>query len=310
MCGNVNSDTRRISDSSITTAAFLPSHRIACGLVAEFSGGGVILVTGEREPMGRFASFWSRADSASEPDVEIHLYALCWNQEHMLPHFFRHYDAIVDRYFIFDNHSTDNSLALLDAHPKVTVNDFDVDGTSFVEAAQQFNNNCWKRSRGLADWVIVCNIDEHLYHAALRRYLAACSERKISLVQPVGYEMVSQTFPTGSQPLWTQVRTGMRSSGMNKPQVFAPDSIEEINFHVGRHNADPEGFVRRPFRRSVKLLHYKYLGLAYLRDRLSELRQGLREKDIEQRWGHKYLWDEQQKDEDFLRVLRNAKQVV
>ena len=45
MCGNVNSDTRRISDSSITTAAFLPSHSIACGMVAEFSGGGVTLVS-------------------------------------------------------------------------------------------------------------------------------------------------------------------------------------------------------------------------------------------------------------------------
>ena len=43
----------------------------------------------------------------------VHVYALCWNEEKMLPFFFKHYDNIADQYFIFDNDSRDNSLSML-----------------------------------------------------------------------------------------------------------------------------------------------------------------------------------------------------
>ena len=65
--------------------------------------------------------------------LKIHLYCLCWNDARMLPYFFRHYDDIVERYFIFDNGSTDGSLALLDSHPRVETTHFEVPGDSFVD---------------------------------------------------------------------------------------------------------------------------------------------------------------------------------
>ena len=232
--------------------------------------------------MRRLSAFINKFRPAVFKKPRIHLYALCWNESHMLPFFFQHYDTIVDRYFIFDNHSTDDSKTLLENHPRVTLGQFDVEGRSFVQAAQQFNNNCWKSSRGCADWVIVCNIDEHLYHTNLLQYLNRCRRRGISLIRPKGYEMVSSRFPIGSQPLHEQVRRGMH---MNKPQLFAPDSIDEINFAPGRHTATPQGHVQSPILKQVKLLHYKYLGLAYMSGRLSELRAGLREGDIEKNWG-------------------------
>ena len=49
----------------------------------------------------------------------VHLYAQCWNDEWILPFFFRHYDGLVERYVIYDDGSTDGTLALLRAHPKV-----------------------------------------------------------------------------------------------------------------------------------------------------------------------------------------------
>ncbi|NQV24509.1 MAG: glycosyltransferase family 2 protein [Rhodopirellula sp.] len=246
-------------------------------------------------------------------ETSIHLYALCWNEVRMLPHFFRHYDSIVDRYFIFDNGSTDGSIELLQQHPKVTLGEFHVTGRSFVEAARDFYDQCWKPSRQQADWVIVCNIDEHLYHPDLRRYLSTARQRGISLVVPRGFEMVSDTFPTGNEPLYRQVRTGTRlrkGGGLDKPELFAPDRIREINFENGRHRAAPEGIVRKPFCRKVKLLHYKYLGAGYLSGRLTELKQGLREHDVEQKLGHQYLWDEQRKLDEFQKVRRGAVQVV
>jgi hypothetical protein len=246
----------------------------------------------------------------TKSDIRVHLYALCWNEAPMLPFFFRHYDTIVDRYFIFDHGSTDGSLVLLKQHPKVSLNHFRFDGPSFVEAARKFYNECWKASRGQADWILVCNIDEHLYHPDLRAYLSHCSREGISLIVPEGYQMISETFPTGDQPLFQQVRMGVRFTKMDKPELFAPGLIQETKFSVGRHSAKPKGRVRQPPKVQVKLLHYKYLGLDYLVSRLKELAQGLGEKDIARGWGHKYLWQDQEKAEEFESLKQAAVQIL
>jgi hypothetical protein len=243
-------------------------------------------------------------------DVRIHLYALCWNEARMLPFFFRHYDPIVDRYFIFDSGSTDGSRTMLGGHPKVTLKYAQVNGPSFALAARNFYNSCWKASRGQADWVVVCNIDEHLHHEDLRGYLAECRDHGYSLIMPEGYEMVSAEFPTDDRPLCQQVRTGVRSVSFDKPQLFQPDAIEEINFVPGRHTAKPRGRVRRPPQPQVKLLHYKLLGADYFRTRLAELRVGLRDLDVANKWGCQYLWDDQQKAEHFRRLLEASVQVL
>jgi hypothetical protein len=51
--------------------------------------------------------------------VIVHLYAQCWNDGWMLPFFFRHYDRLVDRYFMFDDGSSDGTSSILSSHPKV-----------------------------------------------------------------------------------------------------------------------------------------------------------------------------------------------
>ncbi len=238
-------------------------------------------------------------------EIRVHLYALCWNERRLLPFFFEHYDSVVDRYFIFDNGSTDGSLDLLRNRSNVSLGRFQVRGPSFVLAAADFYNQCWKSSRGLADWVIVCNIDEHLYHPALRRYLAALS-RRTSLVIPEGYDMVSEEFPSQDQPLREQVSIGRRDPSLDKPQLFRPNRIEEINFEPGRHFAHPLGRVRAERSGEVKLLHYKYLGVEYYISRLGELKNGLNTEDIARGWGFQYLWDDQRKREDFDKVLQEA----
>jgi len=239
----------------------------------------------------------------------IHLYALCWNEARMLPFFFRHYDSIVDWYFIFDNGSTDGSLELLKKHPKVSVAAFTVEGPSFVLAAVDFYNQSWKQSRGQAEWVIVCNIDEHLYRPDLRAYLGSLPEQ-VTLIIASGYEMVSEIFPAANVVLSDHIRTGIRYEFYDKPAIFRPDSITEINFIPGRHEAAPEGMVATPLSREVKLLHYKCLGSEYLVSRSNELRQGLREMDLARGWGHQYVWDDAKKQDYFRRVKEGAVQVL
>lgn len=241
---------------------------------------------------------------------EVHVYALCWNEERMLPYFFRHYDGVADRYFIFDNGSTDRSVEMLKAHPKVVLDSFEVAGDSFVLAAANHYNECWKQSRGQADWVIVCNVDEHIYHPDLRGYLRACKGRGVTIVTPEGYDMVSDTFPEAGVPLSEAVRRGMREPFLDKPEIFDPDRIREINFVPGRHQASPAGEVVAPGFKATKLLHYKYLGLDYVLRRHAELKTGLRSLDIRKGWGLQYVWRERKTVKKYERIKKNSVVVV
>ncbi len=218
----------------------------------------------------------------------IHLYCLCWNDARMLPWFFQHYDELVDEYFIFDNGSTDESIPLLEKHGRVHLAHFDVTGDSFVDEERRLGDTIWQGSD--ADWVIVTDIDEHVYHPCLRDYLRTCTEQNITAIRSIGYEMVSDHFPRQRRPLVELVTTGMRSGGHDRLCVFNPTALTATNYGPGRHKAKPEGRVIWPARPEVLLLHFKQLGRNYPVIRSAELRRGLRPRDLERRWGVHYMW--------------------
>jgi hypothetical protein len=208
----------------------------------------------------------------------------------MLPHFFKHYDSLVDRFYIFDNGSTDGSLEMLAGDERIQVAPFETEFDSFVDTELHLSEEIWKASRGVAQWVIVIDIDEHLYHEDLQAYLRLCTERDVTAIQAVGYEMVSETFPDTSSRLCDVVTRGVRMPQWHdKLCVFDPSAVVRTNFTHGRHCASPEGRVRWPTRHEVLLLHYKRLGLEYEIARSAELRTGLRSRDVERRLGVKYL---------------------
>ncbi|HTJ65849.1 MAG TPA: glycosyltransferase family 2 protein [Alphaproteobacteria bacterium] len=236
----------------------------------------------------------------------IELYCLCWNDARMLPHFFRHYDDIVDRYYIYDNGSTDGSLDMLAAHGRVEVTHFDTPGDSFVAEELRLSETIWQTARGRADWVLVIDIDEHIYHTDLKGYLRDCAEKGITAIDAIGYEMVSDAFPAGREPLYEQVTEGVRADKQDKLVAFNPDAVIKSNYQPGRHEANPEGRIVRPARREVQLLHFKHLGMDYLTRRSGELLTGLKDGDIERDWGIQYTWNRDQIAEHFENLKQAA----
>ena len=219
----------------------------------------------------------------------IDLFCLCWNDARMLPYFFRHYDSIVDRYFVYDNGSTDGSLALLENHGRVEITHFDVTGDSFVEEECRLGDTIWRNSD--ADWVIITDIDEHIYHPHLTGYLERCADQGVTAIQSIGYEMVSDSFPTEELPLCEIVTIGTRSTGHDRLCIFNPRELTATNFEPGRHKAAPTGRVVWPPYPQVLLLHYKQLGVDYPIARSAELRRGLRPRDLTKGWAFHYSWN-------------------
>jgi hypothetical protein len=232
--------------------------------------------------------------------MNVHLFANCWNDAEMLPFFFRHYDRFVSRYIIFDDNSTDGSKELLSANSRVELRAFErTDPESFVISEQNLSDRCWKTSRGSADWVIVTDIDEHLYHQDILSLLSYYKTVGVSLVPALGYQMISEEFPNSGEFLCeTRVR-GAPWAEMCKVSIFDPEAIVEINFSPGRHTVEPTGRVVFPEEDKLLLLHYKYLGLERTYARHRALRLGLGTKDVANGWGHKYGWSEAEFREDW-----------
>jgi hypothetical protein len=239
--------------------------------------------------------------------MKIDLYTLCWNDADMLPFFFRHYDRFVTRYFIFDDGSTDESLAIMQGRQNVEVLELAREyADSFALSEQAVSNHCWKASRGVADWVIVTDIDEHLYHSDLLKLLSEYKAQGTTFVPALGYQMISPDFPSPSEMLCATRTLGAPWEQMCKASLFDPTAIEEINYGHGRHVAAPVGNVRLPPRDELLLLHYKYLDFARTFTRHQQLRTGLRAQDFANGWGHKYNWSEMELSDDWCAVARNA----
>jgi Glycosyl transferase family 2 len=184
---------------------------------------------------------------------------MCWDEADMLGFFFRHYDPWVDRYVIYDDGSTDGSLAILAAHPKVELRSFvHSDEGSFCLSHKAVQDEVWKESRSKADWVVVTAIDEHLH--AMPEYLAEQTARGATILPALGFDMNHPTMPDDAGLLVERVTRGRPRIAFNKLSIFNPAAVLETGFGAGRHKAEPVGDLMLPRRNELALWHYKHLG--------------------------------------------------
>lgn len=212
----------------------------------------------------------------------------------MLEFFFRHYDPWITEYHIYDNNSNDDTLKILNNHPKVRCYPFQVKNNSYVLSAKTFHDSVWKKSRQIADWVIITAIDEFLYHEKISNYLAECTKAGVTLLPALGFQMISKFFPPQGSNLVKTMTSGSSWRQMNKLSILDPNQIMETNFSVGRHTADPTGNIRYTERDEILNLHYKYLAFERTFRRHQELSKKLGRVDKENNFGHKYSFTEKQ----------------
>jgi hypothetical protein len=228
--------------------------------------------------------------------MKIDLYARCWNERDMLDFFFLHYDKLVQRYIIYDDTSTDNSQEILRLNAKVELRSMPPysDPESRITSALALQETCWRESRGVADWVIVTDIDEHLYHPNLHQYLAQCRAQGVTIIPALGYQMLSEQFPEHKNLLCQSLTKGACYSHYSKLNIFCPSEIEAINYTPGRHTAAPTGRVVLPARDELLLLHYHYLGFERVRKRYAQFLDRQRNTDTAMGWGRQYSWSSEQ----------------
>ena len=175
------------------------------------------------------------------------VYTIVWNEEFMLPHFLDHYENVADRIFIIDDHSTDKTAEIAQAHPKVQYFEYGFDGLDEDEFNDTFESFYKTFSRG---WVAVVDCDEFITG------LLTLGEPNGQVLKTNGYMMIGKTGRL-------EDCKSIRMKSWDKPIVF--DSKLDVRFGAGRHS------VNLPVTdSSLELLHYKYPSREYYIERNTE----------------------------------------
>jgi hypothetical protein len=198
---------------------------------------------------------------AAAPRLDV--WAFCYNQRPLLPYFLAHYRRFAKTITVCDNRSTDGGREWLAANGVAVVDDAN-EGSFDDRLLKEQKNALWKASRGRADWVVVCDVDELVYVSSLPRRLAWCAERQVSCIRLTGFNMVSEELPAHRGQIYDLPafqRGAPDPVFFDKVALFRPDLVEEIGYREGAHEAEPRGRGWLYGGDShFALLHYKFLG--------------------------------------------------
>ena len=231
--------------------------------------------------------------------MRLHVFTTCWNERLVLPYFLRHYEQFAERIVVYDNGSDDGSQDLVRTHPLCELREFSSGGEFDEFTLVRVREQAWRDARLSADWVIVCDTDEFVVHPGLLRYLANLKDRGVTICRPYGFQMLSDRFPTTDGQIYDEVRRGTLDYMYSKPVLFDPSAIREMNFAPGSHFARPAGRVVYDPSPDPVLLHFKYLGLDYVRDRYRAFVARRSASMRQHHFGHQYEWNLKKLTDEF-----------
>jgi glycosyltransferase involved in cell wall biosynthesis len=224
-------------------------------------------------------------------------FAIAWNEERLIEQYLEWY-SFADSITILDNYSTDRTVEIALSRG-CTVEQYGIEGALDDREILKVKNNCWKNSD--ADWVIVGDMDEFLYHPNLVKLLDTTDA---TVIQAKGYHMISE-----EPDLCKNVKTGCYDSKYNKSICFKPKEIDDMGWNVGCHFSTPVGKNIKILVGEVKMLHFSYIGRQKFKDRWALTGSRLSVRNKEQDWGLEYLWPDELKDARFNEILRLAEVV-
>ena len=257
------------------------------------------------------SKYEKEGDFRQDNPLRVHLYTLCYNEMKLLPLMVKYWKTVADEIFVLDNGSTDGSVEYLKNFKNIHVINFKSDGFN-DDIHKKLKNSVWKASRGKADFVIVCDLDEVLYtKEGIRNTLEKMKRDKETICKPIGYNMYSDTFPEDTEKqIWEQCGNGVRDHLFDKVIVFNPSAVTEINYTPGAHKCNPFGKLRWRKENDVYLLHYKNLSLDYVLKRYDELSKRLSDLNRKRRWGVQYTRSKERTTNEFNFKLKGSVIIV
>lgn len=226
--------------------------------------------------------------------MKIEVYVMARNEEKMIPYIMRHYGMFANVIFIESN-SSDRTVELA-TELGATVMKYDMKDELSDQTHVNIKNECWKGST--ADWVIMVDADEFVYHPEI---VSVLSKIDATVIQPSFHNMFSYRFPTTKGQIYDEVKFGTADGGMwrSKPIIFSPLQITSMNWFPGSHYANPQGNVKYSYDSGIKLLHMRFLSREYVYEHYNSQAHRLCKENRDNGWAVQYDWDKKEIDRIF-----------
>jgi hypothetical protein len=249
--------------------------------------------------------------ATNDDDPVIYLFACCYNEIEVLPFFLDYYKNFVgvEKFFVFDGGSTDGSLEVLASYNAVVIQENHDTLNDLV--LMNFRNNFYKSYRDQCDWVVVCDMDEFLYHPNLKVRLREMSREGVTIPKVAGYSMISLDTPEFENGVYLP---NLRKKGRpdphsaNKNLIFNPNI--DINYSIGCHHCSPSGNVIFSAEYELKNLHYMSLSFSQLILKSERQRNRLSEWNRVAKAGIHYEHRVKTRLTDYLRDYETAQDVI
>lgn len=254
--------------------------------------------------------------------MKIWSYVIVWNEELMLPYYLRHYSKFCDKIIVYDNMSSDGTRGIIEDFRQIVdieVIPFETSGKFNDYTHIELKRKSIQHAKGSADFIILGDCDEFVYHKDIRSFLKENSD--CSVFYPAGFQMVSNDFPYNlSGDLCEYIQWGEPNPWYVKPMILNLGIVNDLEWVEGAHEIEmsynlakfyhpvPEDIrpvgeygghkwgkwqmlheILDQFNQNpLKMLHYKYLGKDYVTDRYIQYMNKMSDQNVAAGVGMQY----------------------
>jgi glycosyltransferase involved in cell wall biosynthesis len=226
--------------------------------------------------------------------MTIETFVTSYNEEKLIPYVMRYYGQF-SKVTFYDNESTDDTAKIAKQLGAEVISyswrkEFDDLDLLWIK------DNCWKRSN--ADWVILVDADEFVYH---KNIVDVLKKSKATIIHPTYHNMFSESFPVIEGQIFDEINMGTPDGGIwiAKMNIFRPKEIKQMNYHVGCHFADPEGTIIIDENSGIKTLHMRFLDREYTYNQYQNNRKKRSQLDKNNGWSVQFDWSKEEINEYF-----------
>ena len=243
--------------------------------------------------------------------MTITVYTFLYNEEHILPYFLKHYSQFVDKIIVYNNMSTDNSIDILNNWKdcEIEIRDFSTDNQYDEGTLMKLRNECWKECN--SDYVIVCDMDELLYHPDIKNFIS--KQSYVDYFTPTGYQMIGDEVPTDyTKQIYDIIQNGTEDVGYSKNVLFKRKDLLETNYAAGAHLSSFQGSKRlvNCTTDNLKLLHYKWLSVDYGIGKNTHYNDRTSTHSKRHGWGIHYTLKKKEMTDIYNKLKNKSKKIV
>lgn len=245
-------------------------------------------------------------------EAVIYVIAVSFNEAAILPFFLDHYINFLGatKVILHDGGSTDGTAEIAARYPQVELvlkPSEKLDDRDLMD----IRNEEWKKYRDQCDWIVVCDVDEFLYHPDIRSKLADFKRQGITLPMVEGFEMLSKEHPqyVPNHYIWENIQTGTPNPQYyNKNLIFDPKI--EINYLLGCHSCAPTGPVKRTDQFEFKNLHFRMLSHRHIVEKSRRAAARLSDWNKQTSAGFHYRLNAEMQRDDYNKMFLPGGNVV